>query len=521
MLWVDLVRLALEALGRQKLRTILTTLGIVAGTIALCSSLALGRGVQDAIVREYSRFNELRHVDVYAHSNRETEPGSVPPEVGSVLGVMSDERRERLREMKRRRWQWKQPLTQANPITSSVIRELAELPHVRSVTPDLNLWGAHAALDGHEMDLGDVSTVPIDGQVMRRALVAGQVLTEDDAPGVLISEHALYQLGVVDEADVQSALGKKVHVQFKRGGRLSTGTLLYLLGANAPNLTNQQDEILQQVIKALPHAIDGIDLPPADGDFLRDLLDNANPVFDQETRVTEEYPIVGVFRMLPELEGPHNREALALVDVLLSRRKAEALHFRFPETAVQGIRHVTLEVDDTANVRDVIKLVKARGLETSSLIEQIEIEQFTYSLIFVGMTLVAVLAFVVAALGITNTMLMSVLERTREIGIMKAVGASNWHVSLLFLVEGLLLGVVGGLVGLAITRLAAIPGDAWVRSMLAQKTQIKLAESLFVFRWWLVLGAPFFAGLVTTLAALPPSRRAARIPPVEALREPG
>ena len=127
-------------------------------------------------------------------------------------------------------------------------------------------------------------------------------------------------------------------------------------------------------------------------------------------------------------------------------------------------------------------------------------------------------ALAVAALGIANTMLMGVLERVREIGVMKAVGARDGTIQMIFLVEGALIGLVGGVVGVLLARVLAGPGDAWMRSILERNTSIKLEESVFVFPVWLVLGAPAFACLMTTLAAVFPARRAARVDPVAALR---
>ena len=102
------------------------------------------------------------------------------------------------------------------------------------------------------------------------------------------------------------------------------------------------------------------------------------------------------------------------------------------------------------------------------------------------MTCVAVVALLVSALGIANTMLMSVLERTAEIGIMKAVGADNRHLQFIFLVEGALIGLLGGGIGLLLAWAASYPGDAWVRSMVMRDLKVDLKGSIFVFPPWMV-----------------------------------
>ncbi len=141
-----------------------------------------------------------------------------------------------------------------------------------------------------------------------------------------------------------------------------------------------------------------------------------------------------------------------------------------------------------------------------------------YALVFSAMTAIALIALLVSALGITNTMLMSVLERVREIGVMKAIGARDRHIQMIFLVEGALVGLVGGLLGLLLARALAIPANAWVRSMVASRMSVRLETSVFAFPWWLAVGAPLFACLVTTLAALYPARRAVRVDAIAALR---
>jgi putative ABC transport system permease protein len=107
---------------------------------------------------------------------------------------------------------------------------------------------------------------------------------------------------------------------------------------------------------------------------------------------------------------------------------------------------------------------------------------------------------------------------TREIGIFKAVGAGDGHVQFIFLIEGGLIGVVGGVLGLLLAWACSFPADAWVWSMISRDLKFDLKESLFVFPAWLMVGAVLFAVVATTLAAVYPARRAARVEPLQALR---
>src|SRR6185437_1914374 len=139
--------------------------------------------------------------------------------------------------------------------------------------------------------------------------------------------------------------------------------------------------------------------------------------------------------------------------------------FRHPADREQGVAQAVLFVDDIRNVKEVVDQVEALGLGSRSIVEFIARERLTYILIFGGMTCVAGVALLVSSLGIANTMLMSVLERKREIGIMKAVGADNRHLLFIFVVEGGLIGLGGAMIGLLLAWAASFPGDAWVRSM--------------------------------------------------------
>jgi ABC-type lipoprotein release transport system permease subunit len=127
------------------------------------------------------------------------------------------------------------------------------------------------------------------------------------------------------------------------------------------------------------------------------------------------------------------------------------------------------------------------------------------------------LALLVASLGIANTMIMAVYERTREIGILKAVGAAPAQIRALFVVEASLIGCLGGVIG---TILGWLLGKGLNRLILAifEWQEVNIGGTFFVVPWWLMVGALAFATLAWLLAGLYPAARAARLAPLDALR---
>jgi putative ABC transport system permease protein len=125
--------------------------------------------------------------------------------------------------------------------------------------------------------------------------------------------------------------------------------------------------------------------------------------------------------------------------------------------------------------------------------------------------IIALISVIVAAVNIMNTMYTAVLERTNEIGIMKAVGARNFDILFIFIFEAGMLGAIGGVLGVILGYLVASFGGA-----IALASGFGLLQP--VFTWQLVLGCIFFSFLVGAASGLMPALRASKLRPVEALR---
>ena len=126
------------------------------------------------------------------------------------------------------------------------------------------------------------------------------------------------------------------------------------------------------------------------------------------------------------------------------------------------------------------------------------------------------LALVVASLGIINTLVMAILERRREIGILKALGAADRDVRMLFFVEAGAMGLLGGVFGVLIGWLIGRAINFGTNIYLAR--QALPAISVTAVPWWMVGLAIAFSILVSLAAGMYPASRAARLDPVQALR---
>jgi ABC-type antimicrobial peptide transport system permease subunit len=235
--------------------------------------------------------------------------------------------------------------------------------------------------------------------------------------------------------------------------------------------------------------------------------------------VSEDLTIVGVFRTQSR-DDPQSTSGWLTeqAELFIPIQAGQELFFRLPEVRGSGLSAATVMVDSERNVQGVLQEIRAVGLNGFAALEHVERDRFIFALMLSVMTCVAAVAILVAAFGITNAMLMSVLERQREIGIMKAVGARERDIQSIFLVEGAAIGVVGSGLGLLLAFAGSFPADAWMRAMIEGQTPLPVTDPLFIFPPWLALAIPPIVVLVTIFAAALPARRAVKLDPVVALR---
>jgi putative ABC transport system permease protein len=365
--------------------------------------------------------------------------------------------------------------------------------------------------------------LPADHAVLPERITTGQMYASDDDAGILVHEFLAYLWGAASENDAQRLVGQTVRLEFRYREEAVAHTLAFRSGRD---LELPADEIrdLNRALDRLPGLIDLLPLPENEKAVLRKLLpaETSSDSPPAPRVVTAEYTIRGLFRSsLPEEEQTGFRLSRFNdgAPLIMPIRTATDLYFRLLGDDQSTLYHAVVVVDDEKNLRRVSEQLRRQGYREYSLIRLVEHIQKYVDISTWLFAAVAGIALIVAAIGITNTMIMSVVERTHEIGVMKSIGARDRHVLLTFLMEGALVGVLGAAMAILMSWGLSFFIDYAIRWILEHEVGRSFeGERTLSFTWWMY-GAVFaFATIVTMLAAIVPASRAARISPVAALR---
>ncbi len=306
----------------------------------------------------------------------------------------------------------------------------------------------------------------------------------------------------------------------------------YTLSAQA---NFRRDSANVQVYVVQPAALRALDLPIAEGRELRTgneiIMGDAVPglflgnVFGGDGPradvLNERISLDVVREVLAEVGTPATRTLRVRVAGVLEPVDFESDYAVYlPISAARpllgaesrrGYKQAIVQAETPEQVEAVTTAITEAGFDAFSLRAQVEALQQVFVIIQVVLAGVGGIALVVASLGIANTMTMATYERTREIGIMKAVGASRKQVMRIFLVESAAIGILGGVIGLVLSFALAALGNL----ALAPTLQ---GESLFYIPVWLALFAVIFSAAVGLAAGVLPAMRASRLDPLIALR---
>jgi len=220
-------------------------------------------------------------------------------------------------------------------------------------------------------------------------------------------------------------------------------------------------------------------------------------VMDKETYNNYSYQVIMPLETLMELQAENN-------DGQRPNQRAEVQYYQVILKA--------RDLDDIEYITEQVEALDVRCHSLSQILEEAKKSTRMISLILGG---IGAISMLVAALGITNTMVMSIYERTREIGVMKVLGAALGDIGRLFVVESAMIGLFGGLLGLGISYGISYFLNNVVMNMTGG---MGMGAQMSIIPIWLALAALAFTSAVGLVAGLYPAMRAMRLSALEAIR---
>jgi ABC-type lipoprotein release transport system permease subunit len=490
----DILQLAFRNLRQAKLRALLTTMGVVVGVAVIVTMVSFGLGLQQNMLARFGALDLFNEITVFGRSLTNLATAGFDRQTGRT-NEGGERRGPRLKPDK-------------NPtriLDDAAIAEIAKIPGVAYVQPTISLY-VYTRANGHvRFEPAAGASVP-NGSSRFKTFLAGGMISSPDADEAIVTDSFTEDFGFEKPED---AVGQTVEFlappsNTNEQSKSEPGQAEEEGPANFFGIPlDEQDspDASQTDLVALKFRIAGVlDLHLKDGPGqggMVGLLPGA--AIYVPVRAARQWSL--------EHRGPMSQVALALA------RQSGSLN----ESEAEGYDAAVIRVSDPVALTDVRKRLTDLGFGSFSIVDQIEQIKTVFLIIDSALGLLGGISLLVASFGIANTMIMSILERTREIGIMKAIGAEDREIKLIFFFEAAVIGACGGVIGvLAGWGMTALANRLAYRFIL--KPQGASFIDFFSLPPWLSASAIAFALIVSILAALYPAARAARIDPVRALR---
>jgi putative ABC transport system permease protein len=475
----DLLELAGRNLREAGLRNSLTTLGIGVGVASLVAMLSLGVGLQKLATRQLGRSGLFDTIIVTSRQD------SRAPRFAQAAPAT----------------------TQSKPLDDEARHSFAQMTDVAEVYPNFSAVGdvrlETAKGDGHFTVVGTLPPSARNSEAFDD--VQGSFFSAADAQEtIILADFGRLLLDLPPEArnsDVKLTSDQASQLLGK-----------YLLVRYHTRETVDNTQVAKAAKKKAPQP-DPDDIDNGD-DQSGDDAQSVNLV-PRQVRLK----IVGIVSSEPNRGFRQGRTPMFLPLGLaesLNMVQAGELWNTLRPSATKTYIALMVRVGKSKAVTQVEDEIKKQGFNTFSIVDASKGITRFFKFLDAFLFIFGSMALAVATLGIVNTLVMAILERRREIGIMKALGASDGDVKRIFFFEAGSMGLLGGAVGAGLGWLIArginIGTNIWL-----QRQDLR-PENFWYVPWWLVAVALTFSALVSLFAGLYPASRAARLDPVQALR---
>ncbi len=373
-------------------------------------------------------------------------------------------------------------------LDDDLVEELTALEHVESVEPVLSVQ-AIAKYGSYE------SYLQIEGRTVESMQDLGIEVGEGKLPGQEEGLAFFYGYQVLQDFYNPKGGGSYWETGVLPDIDLMNDPIFIIFDTNAYWSAGGTDENGQTIKPPKKYLIEscGVQATPPDGEYAQ----------------YGWYTFCDIDKLIPELKKIFKNKVIPGQPTTKTGKPYKEIFYN----------QLLVNVDDMANVTEVQTYLQDLGYEAWSNVEWIESNQKTMGYVQAVLGGIGAVSLFVAAIGITNTMMMSIYERTKEIGVMKVLGCDLRNIRSLFLLEAGFIGFIGGVIGLILSfTLSFVINKV---SAGAENGIIYVGEAsagISYIPFWLVALSLVFAVLVGMVAGFFPARRAMRLSPLAAIR---
>ena len=517
----DLIKMALQNLWARRSSTAFNIFGIVVSCSMLLLVFAGTRGARDGLLNMFSESELAKQFAIRPGRNLNAPPKASKSKHEMPEQGIAVDRKRRIREQLNKDWQNKNyPLIR---LTLDRLNDLRGAEDIASVMPIRSLR-LQMTIDDRQIPARVVCTSASDRRFAER-IVYGTAPNATRQGELWIDEYRAYRLGFRTDEQLKSLIGRPVRLRFQVASATLSPSIKRFARAFGITGINETEQLAETFGKLLAD-LDQTDLDDIEKETLRmaaerlglDSVANVATSRDGQPFVFRDFKIAGIVH-------PPSKSASTLFRITSSSRSNDLImHWRDYQAIEQAAQpervynYCVGSVKNATDLRTVIDAVEASGFETRSAIEIIDKadEQLGRVRLIVGT--VAVVILLIACVGIMNSVIIAVMQRTPEFGIMKAIGATDADIRNLVLVEAFLTGLIGALVSVGFAFLIDAATSQYARQVIETRIDQSFDFRIFVYSTGDILLISSIAIGVSMLSSLLPSRRAAKLDPVVAMK---